>query len=78
MIEFPEGQWVRITNGALEGLLGQVITRNPEGRLLIAVRGRLPTQGISVLICATKCEAIAEQSYGPGDSGSETIPPSLN
>ena len=39
MAEFSEGQWVRIKNGVLEGLVGQVLSRKPEGRLLLAIGG---------------------------------------
>jgi hypothetical protein len=77
MTEFSDGQWVRIKNGALEGLVGQVVGYRPNGRLLVAVRGKLPTQGVSVLICALKCEATAPRIYGAGGSWSETIPPGL-
>jgi len=74
MSEFSEGQWVRIKNGALEGLVGQVLTRKPEGRLLLAIRRVLPTQGVSVLIWETKCEALTERINGDGDNWSETTP----
>ena len=77
MPEFSEGQWVKIKNGALEGLVGQVI-RKPEGHLLIAIRGTLPTQAASVLICETRCEAIAERLKREGGDWLETTPSELN
>jgi len=76
MPEFSEGQWVKIKNGALEGLVGQVI-RKPEGHLLIAIRGILPAQAASVLICETRCEAANERVNG-GGNWSETTPSELN
>ena len=78
MPEFSEGQWVKIKNGALEGLVGQVTIRKPEGRLLLAIRGTLPSQGVSVLICETRCEAVALRLSGEGGNWSETTPSELN
>ena len=78
MPEFSEGQWVKITNGALEGLVGQVLSRKPEGRLLLAIRGTMPTQGVSVLICESRCEAIALRRSGEGGIWPEATPSQLN
>jgi len=75
MPELSEGQWVKIKNGALEGLVGQVMIRKPEGRLLIAIHGTLSSQGVSVLIGETRCEAVAERENG---RMSETTQSELN
>jgi hypothetical protein len=79
MPEFSKGQWVKIKNGALEGLVGQVLIRKPEGQLLLAISGVLPFQGVSVLICETRCEVVAQWlSGGEGGNWSEINPSSLN
>jgi len=78
MAEFSKGQWVKIKNGALEGLVGQVLIRKPEGRLLLAIHGVLPFQGVSVLICETRCEVVAQRLSGEGGNWSEISPSSLN
>ena len=78
MPEFTVGQWVKIKDGALEGQVGQVLIRKPEGRLLLAIRGILPTRGVSVLICETRCEAVPLQLNGEGGNWSQIARFELN